>query len=125
MTAWAGRREPDAFGARGPSTGRTDRKARRGSPERSAIRFRKLLVLLTVTSNSSVRCEKTLNPVGSQFKVSHTAHTGGPATSRDNPIRLMTVRVQARKWWEVGKWFEVGWDKPEQALPQDILDLFK
>jgi hypothetical protein len=36
------------------------------------------------------------------------------------------VDYYGRPWaqnWE--KWFEVGWDKPEATLPQDILDLFK
>jgi hypothetical protein len=36
------------------------------------------------------------------------------------------VDYYGRPWakdWE--KYFEVGWDKPQEELPQDILDLFK
>jgi hypothetical protein len=36
------------------------------------------------------------------------------------------IDYYGRPWaqnWE--KWFEVGWDKPQETLPQDILDLFK
>ena len=36
------------------------------------------------------------------------------------------IDYYGRPWaqdWE--KWFEVGWDKPEETLPQDILDIFK
>ena len=36
------------------------------------------------------------------------------------------IDYYGRPWaqnWE--KYFEVGWDKPQNQLPQDILDLFK
>ena len=36
------------------------------------------------------------------------------------------VDYYGRPWaqdWE--KWFEVGWEKPDEKLPQDVLDLFK
>ena len=36
------------------------------------------------------------------------------------------IDYYGRPWaqnWE--KYFEVGWDKPQEKLPQDILDLFK
>jgi len=54
--------------------------------------------------------------------------------NEDIPIRIFDFWVASdryidyygRPWaknWE--KYFEVGWDRPQETLPQDILDLFK
>jgi hypothetical protein len=57
--------------------------------------------------------------------LSNLRNTNGRPTQLTNADPRY-VDYYGRPWavdWE--KYFEVGWDKPENKLPQDILDLFK
>lgn len=57
--------------------------------------------------------------------LSNLRNTNGRPTQL-TPVDPRYIDYYGRPWaqnWE--KYFEVGWDKPEDSLPQDILDIFK